>query len=802
MTLTNFRFLIFIFFSYAILINFLITLNEFTEYTNQTFNILITSICIFLLFIFLLDRIIILFKNLFNKLCKINIIQYHKIHFQFLFILLSSLAISSTINPHVAELHQTSNYNFIGNLIISFLISIFFIIKKNSIKHFIHISLFILITSVVFLSISILFKANNNEIFKSEVLTSKTLNVFVISFDSLSSNEMHKAIINTENKNAFKDFIFFNNVISKAPGSATSLAFDIIGNRKISEHQKFQQYLNKLIISESENLINKSDFNSETFGYFNMYKEKDRLIDFNSNSNKYFLVELNRFFEPSLQRFFTKESSNILKFFLKTNHLYLVESMNQYDVYVNKLKNSQIIDDVVVHMGHWSFSHYPNIHDRNCNLTPAYDITHRDEQRRYQNAELQLDESFCAALKYQEFIQVLKQKNIYKNSLIILKSDHGPPSHIYPMDDILSSTINNSVFGYSRHRPFLMIKPPFNKNDLVENNSLIFLSDIQAYICSTVSNLGLEDKYNCLDENNYLRQTIEDSKKIFSRKEQIFIDNGQNRYRLDENISVDLDINVDNYEEILSSLFNQNLNENLESCFIYNWQAKKHLDFKIDYDTCLKIDKTKKNILFFGDGLAREFGVLSHIFDEDFNFLFIFGNGCVARYWDEDYNDFDGDNCREMNKFAREFIDKNNEIISTVFLVNMKNQTTLNLKKLDNFKVPLIILGPLPKWKKDIRDIITLKELEDKNYRRPIVNLDTDFIDIVNSDKNMIRRLKESDFKNLKYISLIGDFCDDVSCQYKVPDKINSIFGVNPAEKILTDDGVFFIMNNYIKRNF
>ncbi len=794
MVAPRYRTLIFIFFFSFFFINFLITLNEFTEYSNQILKILFTVLLFFLIISFLLDRIIILLIKIPGSL---SISKYIGL----LLIFFCSLAVCSNINPHVSELHQASNNNLIINLLISTCILIICSYKKNLQNFFINIFLFILITSFIYLFISIIFKVNLVNIesnSKEQLYISKKLNIFVISFDSLSSNEMYQVVFDDENKSQFNDFIFFKNVISKAPGSATSLAFDIIGNKEIEEHQKYQQYLNKLIISDKENLINNSDIKTQTFGYYNMYRGKDRLIDFYSTSYNFFFLEINRYLEPSLQRFFTKNFDSILVPMINTKHLTLKESMHQFDTYNLKLFNSQIIEEPVIHMGHWTFSHYPNIYDKNCNLTPAAEITHRDRQREYQNLNLQIQGSFCAAKKFKEFIKVLKDKDIFDTSLIILKSDHGPPSHIYSEDDILSTSMNESIFGYSRHRPFLMIKPPFNENSLEENKSLIFLSDIQAYICSTINNLELKLKLSCEVENEYLKNTIEENTTSTFRNEQIFIDNGQNRYRLDENESVNLEITLDNFESNIVSLFQNTQRNNLESCFIYDWNSEKHSNFKIDYENCLELDDSKKNVLFFGDGLAREVGLSFKNIENNFNSAFIFGSGCLPRYWDDEYNDFDQNNCREMNKFAREYIDNNKSKISYIVLIAKMRHTVINLEKLEKFGVPIIILGPLPVWTKDIRDIISIEQLNDKNYRRPSTFLDISF---VNSDKKMLKKIRNSNLSNITYVSLISEFCDDEDCMYNVPNKNISIFGINPSEKILTKDGASFINEKYIIKN-
>ena len=105
------------------------------------------------------------------------------------------------------------------------------------------------------------------------------------------------------------------------------------------------------------------------------------------------------------------------------------------------------------------------------------------------------------------------------------------------------------------------------------------------------------------------------------------------------------------------------------------------------------------------------------------------------------------------------------------------------------------MLGPLPAWNKDIRDIISLNEVNDKNYRRPV---DSFNLDTLQADNEMLEKINLEDYKYLRYISLIKNFCNEIDCLYKIPNKKKSIFNLNPLENKLTSSGADFIANKYI----
>ena len=157
-----------------------------------------------------------------------------------------------------------------------------------------------------------------------------------------------------------------------------------------------------------------------------------------------------------------------------------------------------------------------------------------------------------------EFVSILKAKGIYENSIIIFKSDTGIVSTNYPKSEILSRSKNNSIYGYSIYRPFLMIKSLIpNKLDKI-NESVISTFDLDNYYCNEIKKnyankfqdnycelMGKKDLYNAL----YLNKIIS------NKKINILFDDGNNSHTLRDSIIKRIDIFDGNIDKAFLKVF-------------------------------------------------------------------------------------------------------------------------------------------------------------------------------------------------------------------------------------------------------
>ena len=128
-----------------------------------------------------------------------------------------------------------------------------------------------------------------------------------------------------------------------------------------------------------------------------------------------------------------------------------------------------------VRMYHFIFSHWPVQVNRNCEEVNSLTNIISYEQE----AEV----IKCLAKKINKVIKILIDKNIYDNSMIVFKSDHGKPNYVqliystiylikekydkFYKDYPYNLTINKSFFRYGRYKPFIMIKDAKTKRDQI-----------------------------------------------------------------------------------------------------------------------------------------------------------------------------------------------------------------------------------------------------------------------------------------------------------------------------------------------
>ena len=168
----------------------------------------------------------------------------------------------------------------------------------------------------------------------------------------------------------------------------------------------------------------------------------------------------------------------------------LVADIHKFDSYTRDLSISD--KPLSYRYLHFTFTHYPVDFDEQC----AY----RSDDRRWfyanQNEPGLKNETRCALSKMGKFLQALRNLEIYDQSLVVFKSDHGHPTK-YFADEPYNLEINkHKLWGYSRYRPLLMIKPVRAVQDeLVRRTDLVLLNDLAKTIC--LHGAGDESKFDC-----------------------------------------------------------------------------------------------------------------------------------------------------------------------------------------------------------------------------------------------------------------------------------------------------------------
>jgi hypothetical protein len=533
---------LFVFFSLYLLI-ISNTLNVFVNNfeVNFTASVLGISLILFLILFLFFYMLLTIFK----KASKNIIFYYILIFFYF-------ICLISNIHPNIASPGENLKYIFTINIIVALTLTLI-TIKFKIYNFFIITSLVTIFISTLFSS-SILYKkyTNQSKSFDNRSLVSKKLNIFVISLDNIPYHTIEDEFKRKKDKSYLDDFVFFNKFISASQATHSNIIFEIYGNKLINKLQKKEsEYINELKPNPNNffNFVKKNNINVNYYGRYNSLLEKDELLDFKDvEFFEKITLSFHRFIISSLERVFTYK----LTFFYNKHignkyHLEQRQSLKQFERFTKNIKDSDYTDKVVVNIGHWFFTK-PIILDKNCQFV----------QDLPQHVEQMVGVGKCSMKLLNKFINILKNKGIYENSIIIFKSDTGLDSSYYSKEKILSLSKNNSIYGYSIYRPFLMVKS-LNPNILNKiNKSIISTFDLANYYCNELTKFiyNKSEKNNCrLIGNNDLYDALYFDKNTSYKKLDILFDDGMRTHLMSGSIFKKIDIIDGNVDKAFFKVF-------------------------------------------------------------------------------------------------------------------------------------------------------------------------------------------------------------------------------------------------------
>ncbi len=330
----------------------------------------------------------------------------------------------------------------------------------------------------------------------SDYLTVSTKqNIFVISFDGLTSSVMRDALRKmTKPARIFKDFSFYSNVVSQSPATTASILGELYGVQDFKKIGKttaeIKQYFSA---SKSLNRISVLDASEDAFvlGPYSYYaapnkttqNEKIYLMPSNFGmtlglvSTSHCRIGLCVFGKYMRLENYRKYLLHIPKHYENFETLPVVYERDMFRTVVNGLRTSELKRESV-RMAHFSHTHFPIRTMENCEFgTPDWSA----ENQNYQGM---LGQAKCAWNQLSTFVSKLKELGIYDKSLIILKSDHGKPAYYF--DEAPGNiTINGHRFwGLNRYQPLLMIKNfDQQQNEMRYVDDVVLLNDIAITLC-------------------------------------------------------------------------------------------------------------------------------------------------------------------------------------------------------------------------------------------------------------------------------------------------------------------------------
>lgn len=355
-------------------------------------------------------------------------------------------------------------------------------------------------------------KASDNKAFSILTTASSEKNIFVMSFDGLSRDIANDLATGGEPfRSLFRDFVFFENVVSTAPSTQTSLTSETVGGvdlkKEFDTEERMLAELDKgrSIIS----YLQRNGHEVALYGYYSFtFGDAERIV------NPWTIVhpsltervsQVSGVFELAMARLFgpvlafgldadlfkwvgTASSDQKAEEALMTNvqhhqgaqwDIPNITGTRDYYAYVNELKVGTSAP--VAHFMHFLHTHYPVDFDAECN----YRSNDLEWFNAHQNVDGQKAETACALRQMARFLEKLRELGIYDNSLIILKSDHGAP---YYYHDPRTMDSFHKYWGYARYTPVLAIKTPEKHQKApIRDSRLIVLSDLALTICKFVA---------------------------------------------------------------------------------------------------------------------------------------------------------------------------------------------------------------------------------------------------------------------------------------------------------------------------
>ncbi len=375
--------------------------------------------------------------------------------------------------------------------------------------------LFTVATSVYSVSRSDLIRptATTEEELPESTRLSAEQNVLVISLDGLQGHVVADLLRDEPAAaRAFKDFTIYENALSQSPATVASMVGELFGVRDYKA-------LGNSIDEVKEELVNRGLADQIPLLYAEDAYQKhypfgdDAQLGQNDATATADSVEFLRYALARVATRYAVNSSASENVFAALVDLLAEEGsddlagrmrnhagpdwdkrsvaeIHEFDSYTRDLSISD--KPLSYRYLHFAFTHYPVDFDEQC----AY----RSDDRRWFDAnqnELGLEnETRCALSKMGDFLQALRNLEIYDQSLVVFKSDHGHPTK-YFADEPYNLEINkHNLWGYSRYRPLLMIKPARAVQDkLVRRTDLVLLNDLAKTIC--LHGAGDEAKLDC-----------------------------------------------------------------------------------------------------------------------------------------------------------------------------------------------------------------------------------------------------------------------------------------------------------------
>lgn len=436
-----------------------------------------------------------------------------------------------------SEKNNIFNYKFFFEFIFIFILFLFYKFRKQFTYKFVKILLIILLSNSLF-QVSVLIKNNiykSNKNFNNFSIDEKkeNINVYLITFDALSSYYLEDFFKKPKNREDFNNFNFFENNHSNYTNTGLSVPSFLSGQLIQSNHK----------INDFRNEFKKSGlfFFLKQKGYkISQYIQGTTLL---SNYTDYHVSHTNllkkKFLKKYYLDFYDLVIINIIpniftKFYYKENLGFLSKTFGGLQSLISlehqraigaSLLIKKLIEDESNRDGfnnfihaHIYLPHGPYVLNNNGKYISLDNEKFYNKSKR-ERYNLQSD---YVLSEIKKFLDTLKKTNKFKNSLIIINSDTGswtigPKNGVYHKSEDLSNNVRfyRTENILNQVRSSLLIKFPKDDNKFQFRNDLSQLLDIFPTVLSFIDDKKyneIKEKYNGI---NLQKNKRDKRKKIF-----------------------------------------------------------------------------------------------------------------------------------------------------------------------------------------------------------------------------------------------------------------------------------------------
>jgi hypothetical protein len=327
-------------------------------------------------------------------------------------------------------------------------------------------------------------------------------NVFLISFDQVQGTAFRGLLESDEKlRKVFDNFTFYSDATSTYPNTNYSLASVLLGRRasKAAESYKFSMASDDSFLAS----VKKSGAKVYTSRYG--ASQKYTCLTCASDNKTFNTQKTYELLRHAINLSFGVDIGVLVDYLPVSTKNALLGDTSIY-AWKNDIKDFEALvsnayinsSQTSVYFMHFLATHQPFTYDENCQLMSDSLID------KHQNPDGALLQMRCIAKQMKRFFDVLKFHSVYKDSLIILYSDHGYEKNIndYARDPSYT-TYFSEISGYvgdegnikpsGAYNPILFVKYPHeNENKLAFNSAPVSLIDIAPTVCLELK-CGKED---------------------------------------------------------------------------------------------------------------------------------------------------------------------------------------------------------------------------------------------------------------------------------------------------------------------